>query len=151
MVRSLPKSGAEWGSDLSLLRYQPSDLLSLEAPLRSPEPPHPGGSLAPASPPASPHLDGGASGASPPPAGAVPALGQGQAGGAVAAGGLGGLGLDGGPDPDLSAAVRSAERAGVVSGEATTRYGGTPLGAAQTPGLCGAEARRPGAARHPGP
>jgi len=67
--------------------------------------------------------------------------GQGQAGGAVATRGLGGVGLHGGPDPDLSAAARSAERACAVPREAPMRHRRTSLGAAQTQRLCGEKSR----------
>lgn len=55
------------------------------------------------------------------PAGAVSALGQGQADRAVAARGLGGVGLDGAKDPDFPPPARRAERAHAVSGERRRR------------------------------
>ncbi len=103
----------------------------LEAALRPAGLADAGKPLSSASPSASSPLDGGAGGASGSAPRAVPAWGQGQAGGVAPGPGLEGLRFDGRPHSEFSPPARSAARPCAFSGETATRHGGTSWGAAQ--------------------
>src|SRR5262245_22878497 len=101
---------SECPADLSALRYQSPDVLSVVAPIPAARPDDAGSALPPAATPTSAHLVAGACGRRPDAPPAVPPVGQRQARHPPPPRRVDGVHVDGRPDPDAPAPPGAARR-----------------------------------------
>src|SRR5208282_3972661 len=140
------------GADLSPLCYQPTDVLSLVAPLRSARSRQPGRSFAPPAALSSTDLDVGAGGARGAPAAAISPLGQRQAGRPAPQRWAAHFHFDGRSHPRPPETARRVARTTPFRRRGRSAAAVTPssLGHSQAQTLAHRAARRSGRTRHQG-